>query len=235
MTTNFDKIIFNPEYHTYTLNGQKLTSATRYTSQFLKPFDSQGIAERVARKQGKLVTDVLNEWAEKANASRQLGNRVHAYIKNTICKLDPPSNDDPFLALNTKTPEETAFDELWQSLDPTIRVHAVEFVIGDQELGVAGTVDSLFYSPDTQKHHVWDWKTGKFDVDNPFENLLSPFDGWPASKLHIYSLQVSLYRLILERNTDLDMGDSYLVHLSSQGAQIHKGIEFNGLLLSTFK
>lgn len=231
MSNIFDQIKFNPNYHTYYLNGQKMQNVTKVIKQFQKPFDKYSVANRVAQKQNRSIDEIIAEWEAKGEASRQLGTRVHSHIENVL--RNRPSEDDPFLGLNQTQllPEEKAFNELWgymsdeEVADP-IDVYQVEWVVGDKNLNVAGTIDSVLYLPDNKTYHIWDWKTGKFDTSNPYrKKLLGAFDDLDDCKLNYYSLQLSLYRLILERNTKLQMGDSYLVHLSEQGYQIHKAVD----------
>lgn len=223
--TDFSLITFDPDAHRYFINGQELMGATRKLKALQKPFDRQGNATRVANREGRTVAEVLAEWDAKAERSMALGRAVHTHIENTL-KGSPPPSTDPFLSLNTQLPEIDIFNNFWQSLAPKVKIEQVEWIIGDQILGLAGTVDSLFYSPETGKYHIWDWKTGSFDTFNKWENLLTPFAHLDACKLHIYSLQVSLYRLIIEANTNLEMGDSYIVHLSpAYGHQVHKAVD----------
>lgn len=95
-------------------------------------------------------------------------------------------------------------------------------------MGIAGTVDALLLSNDGHRlSHVWDWKTGKeFKTENRFQNLLPPFEDLPDSDLSAYSLQLSLYRLIIERNTSLEVGDCYIAHLDPVGGyHIHKALD----------
>jgi len=118
-----------------------------------------------------------------------------------------------------------AFGALWASLKNKVVVSKVEWIVGDDELGIAGTVDTVFCG-DTGIH-IWDWKTGKeFKINNPWgKNLLPPFNDLPECELSIYSLQVSIYKLIIERNTDLVLNTSYLVHLSEGGYQIYPALD----------
>jgi ATP-dependent exoDNAse (exonuclease V) beta subunit len=234
MITNFSHIKFNADEHSYTLGDKKLRPVTHYLKGFQKPFDRDGIAQRTATKQSHSVAQVLAEWDATGERARTLGLAVHSYIEQTLHGNGTGQLTlDPFLSLNTKLPEILAFDNFWQQLAPKVcySKENIEWVIGDADLGLAGTVDAVLFNSKTGKHHIWDWKTGRFDLENKFENLLEPFDYLSASKFNIYSLQVSLYRLIIERNTDLEFGDSYIVHLSSDGTAVYRAIDLRERLL----
>ena len=233
---NFDHIQFDPAAHRYTANGAELTGVTRYLQQFQKPFDKENIAARIAERENRPVAEILKEWEAKGKSGMALGSRVHEHIEAKL--RGKAIEDDPFLAQNGKSdvPEIEAFNTYWNRVQATMIPEKIEFVIGSAALGLAGTVDCLVSSPKTKQFHLVDWKTGKFDTYNKFEYLLPPFDDQTASKLNIYSLQLSLYRLILEQ-AGLTLGDSYIVHLSREGAQTYKAVdyrpEFERLLAAT--
>lgn len=231
MTIPFPEIKFNPEYHTYTLNGKKLDSVTKVIKQFQQPFDREGVAQRMADRDDRAVAEILAEWDAKAEASRELGTRVHQHIQDTITgKLR--NTKDPILSLNTLLPEELVFNSLWSELKEVMRVNSdhIEMVVGDASLEIAGMIDWLPFSRQTKRYHPLDWKTGKFDTANRFQRLLPPFDDLDDCKLNYYSLQLSLYRLILERNTNLPIGDGYLIHLTPEGYKIHVAIDLRDRL-----
>lgn len=236
MSTDFSKIQFNADKHSYFYDGKELTGVTKYLKRFQKPFDQWANAQRVAQRESRTVSSVLAEWEAKGEKSRVLGTAVHQHIQDILKgNHNGQTSFDNFLDLNTKAPEINAFDALWGQLQPKVsycREH-VEFVVGDAELGIAGTVDTMLFSPETGLYHIWDWKTGKFDLTNQWGTLLPPFDYLDDAKFNLYSLQTSLYRLIIERNTGLKLGDSYLVHLSdpSTGYKIHRAVDLRERLL----
>lgn len=234
MKTDFSAIRFNAEEHRYFYGDQELTSVTKMVKTIQKPFDKQGVAAKTAAKEGKSVQQVLAEWEAKGEKGRALGTLVHDHIQRTLLNLpDNQTSFDAFLSLNTLAPEITAFNRLWSELETKVGYGPshIEFIVGDSDLGLAGTVDSMFCSNDTGQWHIWDWKTGKFELSNRWQKLLPPFDYLDDCQFNVYSLQVSLYRLIIESNTGFDLGDSYLVHLGPEGHQIHRAIDLRAKIL----
>lgn len=215
----FDSIGFEPEAHAYTLGGQSLTSVTRVVERLKPPFDADTIAAKVARRDGRTVEAVRAEWEDKKVVSQQRGTLVHAYIDATLTG-QPWPDDDPFLHSNPKLPEMEAFDAWWEQNRYHAHAVAAERVVGDATLGVAGTLDGLWYSERTGQYHIIDWKTNtRFGTDSRWQTLRTPFADLPECELSTYSLQVSLYRLILERNVPalVRMGEGYIVHLGRDG------------------
>jgi hypothetical protein len=130
------------------------------------------------------------------------------------------SRDDKVINhLNTPhhLPEMDAFDRFWDDNSKHNRKGQVEWVVGDAELGIAGTVDAMFWNSIALGNVIFDWKTGgKFATENRWENLLPPFNNLPNCELSIYSLQTSLYRLIIERNEG-EVESCTIVHLNNEG------------------
>jgi hypothetical protein len=226
----FSQILFDREKHTYTFNGQPLKSVTKVVSELVKPFDSDYWSKRKADERGVSPQTILDEWERKRQASVSVGNRVHAYIEKILKGEQQPA---PILSLNQRLPEMDAFDYFWDGdLKSKVSVEAIECVIGDPELGIAGTFDTLICWSSLY-FNILDWKTGKFDTDNRFQSLLPPFDDLEDCKLSVSSLQQSLYKLILRRKGDLSLpvGNSYLIHLSSTGLpHIHEAIDLTDRL-----
>lgn len=226
MHTNFEDIIFNKQYHTYTLDGERLTSVTKIAYSVKPPFDSEFFANKKAQERGVSKDVILAEWEANRKASAQKGEMVHTYIEKFL--TGEIVTDDAILSLNSKIPEMTAFDKFWNNSQGTLAPYAVEWIIGDRELGIAGTLDTIFMQGNELV--LFDWKTGsKFGVSNRFGSLLYPFADLDDCELNNYSLQSSIYRLIVERNTDLTIKDGYIVYLVGDGSyQIHKALDLRG-------
>lgn len=228
MPTIFKDIEFNQQYHTYTYRGKRLTSVTKKANSLKPPFDREGLSKKAAQERGVSVETVLAEWDANRDAAFARGNKVHSWIADHLEGNTVPFAD-PFLSLNEKLPEMTAFEKLWEYLKSLVSVQKVEYVIGDSELGIAGTLDALLLNKHSDDYHIWDWKTGKaFSTENRFAKLLYPFDDLDDSDLSNYSIQISLYRLILKRNIDADyqLGDCYIAHLDPQGNYyLHRAID----------
>ena len=207
-------VTFDAETHTYTVNGRVLPSVTTVLRSLKIPFDAQGIAAKVAVRDGLDVSTVLAQWESKRDRALTRGKSVHRAIEAHLSGIRPT--------------DESAEYRMWkQWWSGTMTPVAVEHIIADEQLGCAGTVDAVLWSPKTRLLHVFDWKTGDaFKTENRFgDRLLSPFDDLDACELESYSLQVSLYRLMLERQGN-DCGDSWIVHLTANGALPYRAYDY---------
>lgn len=235
MTTDFTQITFDKEHHTYTYQGQRLQGVTSVVYKLKPPFDPDGsIAERSAAKAGVTVEEIKAKWEAGRKASMERGSRVHEAIAKYLRGESDNTTGDRFLALNDKLPEMRVFEALWAMMENSgDKAHAVEWVIGDAELGIAGTCDLVLYcnigthlGEGEECYHLFDWKTGaKFETSNRFGKLLEPFSDLDDCEFNIYSIQLAAYRLMIERNTGRQLGDSYIVHLREDGHQFHKALD----------
>lgn len=104
---------------------------------------------------------------------------------------------------------------------------ASELIIGDSEFLICGTIDQLFYNLRTEQYEIWDWKTNKeIETVESKQNkgeeryikyCKSPIEEVPDLNFYHYSLQLSLYKFILEKNTNIKIGALRLKHFNKEG------------------
>ena len=106
-----------------------------------------------------------------------------------------------------------------------------ELKVFSKKWRLAGTIDQPFLMWDEKQQKVLfligDWKTNKEfrSDDHPkgrYKKLLHPFSHLWENHLNEYSIQVSLYRLILEDEIGLETNGGFLCHIGPEGpAKIH--------------
>ena len=93
-----------------------------------------------------------------------------------------------------------------------------EIIIGDEDYLVCGTIDQLFYNTTFDSLEIWDWKTNQsIDLSsNPkFKKYMSfPVNHLEDCNFNHYSLQLNLYKFIIEKNTSLKVSNLWLTHFS---------------------
>jgi hypothetical protein len=212
------KIRFVPDTHTYFVGDRQLASVSSIVKSLVPPFDRERISARSAAKKGVSQESLLAEWDKKAELAREKGTRVHAYIDDFLAGVQDPV----LLAVNEKLPEMIAFEYAWNSICGRLdaKVVAKEKIVWSESLGVAGRMDLVLEVDhnglNSREACIFDWKTGKFAVTNPYEKLLPPFQDIDNCELGVYSIQTSLYRLILEGG-GVFVGPAYLCNLSEHG------------------
>ena len=229
---------FNEETHTYTyLNPSTLKpeqifkSVTGFISQFKEKFDSERVAAMVAKKKGVTKQSILNEWKEISDTALNLGTIVHKWIEDFYNGLNPPIPSDPILQERV-----LKFLEIYHSkLYKFTPIHQ-EFRLFSRKWGLAGTMDALFKMG--EHYYVGDWKTNKkftTDVDmigdKYAKKLLYPFEDLWDNSVNGYSIQLSMYRLMMQEEAGFETKDSFLCWIGPSGKpQLHKTVDLRDRL-----
>ena len=198
-------------------------TTTTFVHSFFPHFDADVVIRKMMKGKnwttskyfGKTANEIKKEWAENGKSASSLGTKMHASIEDfynhsanlyqkTEAELLPIlSNFSPW-----KTPEFKQFlvfhfsgpyQWKWIPWRTELRVY-------DAELQVAGSVDMLYQSPNYTTENklliMLDWKRSKeIKKDNPWETALPPVQDLPSANYYQYSLQLNIYKYIIEKNT----------------------------------
>lgn len=212
--------IFNESAHTYHFEGIKYDSVTTFLKKFKVPFDRDYWAQKKADEAGVDISVIKQDWQDKADTANSLGTRVHKWIEDFWTGLEPEMPEDPevrervekFLAIY-----EARFKDL-VPLESELKVFSKKWRL-------AGTVDQPFLMFDKKTNKILfligDWKTNKEFKDDKhpkgkYKKLLHPFTDLYENSHNEYSIQISLYRLIIEEETGLETHGGFLCHIGPQ-------------------
>lgn len=205
----FNNVLFNEADHTYTIKGKKCTSVTQAISLFKKPFDTQIIAGKYAKKHGLNVQDVIDDWEGIKNESTSRGSELHKYAEMKFLSKQYIPDKKAYALCEM-------FDVFYNDVKERLIPVKLEFVVGDEEFLIGGMLDKLFYNTTANALQIWDYKTNKeISKTSKYKNrLIGSLSHLEECEFNIYSLQLSIYKLIIERNTNLKLGNSYLVWIN---------------------
>ena len=221
----FNVVKFYDDEHKYFIREQELISGTGFVGQFKEKFDSKGQSVKSAKKKGVSVEEILAEWDFKGDFSRTKGTLLHNYAENywqnKVLPLDYTIYDEKFgEGLMKERLEECIrmFHNFYNESNSALIPIALELVIGDAELGVGGMVDGLFWNQKHGELQIWDYKTNKdiADFSKYKKRMKIPINFLHDCELEGYSIQLNLYKYIIERNTNLKIGRCYLVHIHEE-------------------
>lgn len=216
--SKFDNIVYFDDPHVYYIDGVQATSVTKLIGMFEPPFDEAFHSANTAKKTGKSVEEVLAMWKLKNRISTEKGSAVHSFVENFLArKVFPYPASKMLTAFNGTDPVKEKFDKIVPLVNKfvtDIKGKLVpiksELIVGDIEYGLCGMIDQLFYNKKSQMLELWDWKTNeKIDTESKYK-LMKPISHLSQAKLDVYSLQLSLYKHILHKNTGLKLGDSWI-------------------------
>ena len=195
------RLLFDPESHTYYIEGRPLKSVTTLVEECFPQFDALYWAHRKAPQEGLTPEELMAKWEAEACRARDLGTTMHDKIERYYLGEDSGDDTDAyrlfrcFAAVNRLYPFRT------------------EWRIYLEEYGIAGTLDFLERTPDGT-YNIYDWKRsrklinrfGMVEATSPFRKTgLHPISHLPDCSYYHYALQVSVYRYILEQKYGINV------------------------------
>lgn len=217
VTEAFKDLDFDSDTHHYTYKGKEGISVTRFLDQFKEPFDLEYWSKRKADEAGITQDQMKELWETKNEAAKLKGTNVHSYIEHLFTGCELNLITESIYYEQTKGPYEICCEQarnFKENLPANLIPVAAELRMVDPEIMLFGTADYIFYNLDTKIYEVIDWKSNSKFTISSYYKLGHPFNNIPNSKLDEYSLQLGLYKIILEKITGLPFGISKVVHFS---------------------
>lgn len=221
----FKDFKFFPQDHHYEFKDKRVgISVTSLIGQYENEFDKYNIAGMVATRDKKDITQVLKEWQYKANFACRKGSTCHEFAQTRWSKepyvLDKFDESEEYLNAVLKIQKQAVnFYEDYKD----VFVHiADELIIGSEEFDIASAVDHLFYNKLTGGLVLVDYKTNSilkgYNDDGKSNRYAKPMKV-PLSHikditLFHYYIQLSIYKYIIEKYTNLKVDEMFIVYFS---------------------
>ena len=222
--------VFNPIQHKYTYNGVKYISVTQFLKNFHEEFDTDFWSKRKSDERGIDQEIILKEWKDKNDYANYVGTETHNWVENYFNRVYQglPTNLDVIDRINK-------FHKIYY--DKLVQLTPIKFEqrVFSTKWDLAGTFDALFSYKDSLV--IVDWKTNKkFDTDNKWgKKLLEPFETEDECKLTEYSIQISLYALMLEE-IGLDVKMGYILYIGpEEDPVLHRFKDYRDKLRTYFE
>ncbi len=203
----FKDVVFTEDGHTYTIEGKPATSVTTFIGQFKKPYIKEFWAQRSAKKENKTVEEILNKWDSISLRACNKGSKFHAFAENYINnKILTNTIYDFDLDLEAYNKIESHFLKYYENSKENLIPIRSELCVGSSKLGICGMVDQLYHSVPLDGLVIFDWKTNKrMNYKSRYQKkMLGPVSHLDECEFSTYSLQLSLYRYIIEYETNLE-------------------------------
>jgi ATP-dependent exoDNAse (exonuclease V) beta subunit len=113
------------------------------------------------------------------------------------------------------------FQDWFANLSPKYTPFRTEWIIYDEDLKIAGTIDMLFKIKE-KRVAIFDWKCSKEIKFKNSERAKFPLAHIDDCNFSHYSLQLNLYKFLLEKNYDLIVEEMNLVviHRVNEAARV---------------
>lgn len=215
----FGDFKFYEENHTYTYKGKPISiGATGLIEQYTQEFDSQAVAERVASKQGKSVQEVLDEWEYKNKFACNKGSTCHEFAQflwsgNDWNYIEFDSSIEYQKTITKIQMQATNFKKDYQD---RLEHLADEYVIGSEEYNLASAIDHLFINKLTGGLVLVDYKTNSDIHKNEkyAKQMKVPLTHIKDTTLNHYAIQLSIYKYLVEKYTNLKIEEFFIVYMS---------------------
>lgn len=211
----FTDIVFHEDEHKYTYNGYECRSVTTLLKDYKHIFDDVLIAGKYAKKHGMELIDVLKNWDQIREKSGTIGTEVHRYAEmKFLQKAYVPhwyEYDPPMQLL-------TYVDNFYHDTKDKLIPIKLEFVIGSFDKRLCGMIDKLFWNIKAKELQIWDYKTSKkIETSSPFKNKMrNGLQHLDDCEYNTYSLQLGIYKKIIETECQIKLGNSYICWLNAE-------------------
>lgn len=216
-----EKITFDEKTHSYFINGKKVDySVTEFIHQFFPKFNPDEIIEKfydiwqtnpnspyfnISKEEIKQI------WNDNGKQASELGTKLHKNIEKFY-------NGEE---INDESTEYSYFKNFYNDFRH-LKPLRQEWIVFDEELSIAGSIDAIFQNED--EIIIIDWKRSKEIKEQSRENGFYPLSHLPNANYWHYSLQLNIYKYILEKNYNLKINGLNLVvmHPNQDNYQIIK-------------
>ena len=214
-------ITFDEGPHIYTIDGDSgFTSVTTWNHSHFEKFNSDFVIDKMMKSKnwsnnklyGKTPVEIKEVWEKNRDEAAHAGTDMHFDIE---CYYnDLPVNNESIEYQYFKNFEAARTDPD-KGFGKNLKAYRTEWMVYHKELRLAGSID-MVYEDDEGYLYIYDWKRSKEIKKNAFfgKSSTNPvIEHIPDSNYWHYSLQLNVYKYILEEKYGKQVKDLYLVCL----------------------
>ena len=212
-------ISFVEEGHKYFLTDvPSPISVTTLIGQYFNKFDADQVLTKMfnspnwpeSKYFGMEASEIKKMWEKNGTEASELGTKLHHRIEKFFNQVEDTEGE----SIEFKYFLE--FYRQFQAMNPEVKPYRTEWLVYDKKLSLAGSVDMLFENSKGELL-ILDWKRSKsIDKSNRFQKgkgIMSHLDDCNFNK---YSLQLNVYRRLIESNYEKKVKGMYLSGPSSK-------------------
>lgn len=204
--------------HVYYIDGKckNVVSTTKLIYKYFKKFDEKAIIKRITNsykwkndptyKYYKMkAKDIKKLWKEGGKKAANSGTSFHEKVEMFYNDIEIPLYEDED---NTDFELFLKFYEDHEHLD----IYRTEWSVFAEDIKLAGTIDAIFINDDGSLS-LYDWKRCKEIRKTSYNDDYAkyPFNKLPDCNFSQYSIQLNIYKVILEKYYGFVVKDMFLV------------------------
>lgn len=209
------RIRFDEAPHLYYIDGNQVdTSVTTLVHHYFEKFDADAIIDKMMKGRnwkkskyfGKTKDEIKKEWADNGLDATTQGTRLHKAIEDVYnaIKVDKEV---------TETSEYQQFLQFYEDHREKVTAYRTEWEVFDEEANLAGSIDMVFKNIEDDTYSIYDWKRTKEIKKDGFAGKTGkyPMHNYQDCNFTHYSLQLNIYKYILEKYYGLKIRDMFLI------------------------
>lgn len=210
-------ITFDEGPHIYTIledPNSKYTSCTTFIHYLFEPFNANNIIDKMMKSSnwtqskyfGKSKDEIKAMWDQNRTTAATSGTNMHKTIELFL------NGEIEFSELYLN-PDMKHYISFYNNYGNKLKSYRSEWMIYDFDLKIAGSIDYATINED-QTLDLYDWKRStEIKKENKWQSAKYPIRHIPDCNYWHYSLQLNLYKALLEKNYQKKIRAMYLVIL----------------------
>lgn len=208
-----NNLLFNEEEHKYIIKNKilKLVSVTQFIQYFFNEFSSSKAIKQIRKSPnyiqskyfGVSDSEIMKQWLDIKKEAIDKGINMHRDIEKFFNKE---------LCIH-EMKHINHFSEWYNDIGQHIEPYRTEWKIYDEDIKIAGCIDFVSKNND-ETFDIYDWKRSKrINLTNIWEKGLYVCNILDNCNYNHYSIQLNMYKYILENKYDKKIKNMYLVIL----------------------
>jgi len=207
------RIKFMDKGHKYWIDDDDndLVSCTTYIKKFFNEFDTDTVIDNIIKSDkynnpdykyyGMKENDIKKLWNDNSKKAMSNGTNLHLDIEHFYNDIEVINDSEEYKQFLN-------FYEIHKKM----KIYRTEWLIFSDILKITGAIDAVFID-DNGELTICDWKRSKEINYKNFSNktALYPFDHLQDCNYSQYSLQLNLYRIIIETYYGFKVKEMFLV------------------------
>jgi len=228
-------LLFDEPSHKYTIitdPDSSYMSVTTFNHKQFPKFDADGVIDKMMKGKnwqpghkywGLTAEQIKQQWSDNGKSVSSAGTELHYDIECFMNQPIPNATHETLL----KNFEENPPDYINESVEwhyfmnfiksfPDLKPYRTEWMIYDEDVKLAGSIDMVYENPVTGVLTIFDWKRAKeISKANNWGACASTecINHLPDTNFWHYSLQLNTYKKILQSKYGKVVNKLYLVKL----------------------
>lgn len=213
------RIYLDENTHRYYVDGspEGWTSTTTFIHSLFPVFNADSVISKMMRIKSKWEASkyfgmsrqaIKDMWNAAGDQASSLGTSMHKNLEDYYNGL-PHSTEG----------KEWEMFQQFVSDYPELRAYRTEMSVFDEETGICGQLDMIYHDPDEPGAYlIYDWKRSKeIKLSNKWQKGTHPLTEHLDDCNYVtYSMQLYLYKQILQKHYNLKINGCFLIVLHPQ-------------------